>query len=114
MKEVIILLDENVPKKLKYRFGENYTVNTTVEKGWASKTNGALMELLNESNCQYFITCDKGIAYQQNLDKINFTLIILVAASNDYEILLPLILLTIQAIEKSTPDTKLIRIDGKP
>ena len=35
-----LLLDENLPKKLKYRFSENFEVLTVPEMGWSGIKNG--------------------------------------------------------------------------
>ena len=40
-----LLLDENLPKKLKQDFSE-FEINTVAEMGWAGKTNGELLKLM--------------------------------------------------------------------
>ncbi len=37
-----ILLDENMPTKVKYDFGEDYLVSTVKDMGWLGKKNGEL------------------------------------------------------------------------
>ena len=41
-----ILLDENIPKKVKLDFGAEHQVQTTQELGWGGKSNGELLGLL--------------------------------------------------------------------
>lgn len=38
-----ILLDESVPRKLKYDFGNNHEVWTVRDKGWLGYKNGNLL-----------------------------------------------------------------------
>lgn len=40
-----LLLDENLPKKLKKDFQE-YQIYTLRDKGWAGKSNGILLQLM--------------------------------------------------------------------
>ena len=60
-----LLLDENLPKKLKLDFPEHeiYTVN---DKGWNGVQNGNLLKLLLAENFDGLITFDKNLQYQQN------------------------------------------------
>jgi hypothetical protein len=37
-----ILLDENLPAKLKYDFGSNHTIFTVRDMNWLGKKNGEL------------------------------------------------------------------------
>ena len=67
-------MDENLPTKLKYRFGEQFEILTVSDMGWTSKKNGELLELIQQNNFKYFLTSDLNIEYQQNLQKISFSL----------------------------------------
>lgn len=40
-----ILLDENIPTKVKYDFGEGHEVRTVRDMGWLGKKNGELLGL---------------------------------------------------------------------
>ena len=42
-----VLLDENVPRKLKFRFGSDHSVTTVQEHGWSGFQNGALLRAAN-------------------------------------------------------------------
>lgn len=72
-----ILIDENLPTKLKFRFGVNYEVLTVNDMNWNTKKNGELLQLIQQNAFHYLLTADKNIEYQQNLDKLTFGLIIL-------------------------------------
>jgi len=63
-----ILLDECVPRPLA-RYLEDHQVQTVPQAGWASTVNGPLIRLA-ESEFDVFITVDKGIRYQQNLNSM--------------------------------------------
>lgn len=39
-----ILLDENMPTKVKYDFGESHEVRTVRDMGWLGKKNGELLD----------------------------------------------------------------------
>lgn len=64
-----ILLDECLPKKLKYRIKEldpDYKVETVPEIGWASIANGELLKKA-ESQFDVFITSDRNLSFQQSI-----------------------------------------------
>ena len=60
-----ILFDECLPKKLKYEL-INQEIKTVPEMGWAGKTNGELISLAQQQ-FDVFITVDKKLVHQQNL-----------------------------------------------
>ncbi len=86
-----LLLDENLPKKLKYRFGEGYDVITVPEMGWSALKDSELLDRINQSDIAYLITADKNLVHQQKADKWAGKLIILDARDNQYNTLLPLV-----------------------
>ena len=86
-----LLLDENLPKKLKYRFGDDCHVTTVPEEGWSPLKNGDLLKAMNQAGIAYLITADKDLSFQQNYQKWDVHLIILDASDNQYETLLPFV-----------------------
>lgn len=86
-----LLLDENLPKKLKYRFGEGFDVTTVQEQGWQSLKNGELLEAMHQADITFLITADKNLSYQQNYQKWGIKLIVLNTVDNQYEFVLPFI-----------------------
>lgn len=86
-----LLLDENLPKKLKYRFGDNFEVTTVPDHGWNSLQNGELLKAMFNSGIEYLVTADKNMSYQQNYRKWNIKLIILNTPDNQYEFVLPFV-----------------------
>lgn len=57
-----VLLDENVPRKLKHRLGPEHDATTVVERGWGSKRNG---DLLRAADAEFdaLVTIDRGIEH---------------------------------------------------
>ena len=49
-----LLLDENLPIKLKLYFSENYQVFTSKEMQWVGKKNGELLQLMAENGIDTF------------------------------------------------------------
>lgn len=70
-----ILLDECVTKKLKQHLVNN-EVYTVTELGWGGIKNGKLMALCVDNKFEILLTIDKNLAFQQNLDKYNLTIVI--------------------------------------
>ncbi len=86
-----ILLDENLPSKLKFDFPFEIEVKTVKDMGWKGKQNGELLRLIDSTGFDLFITLDKNLRHQQNLDRYTFRFILLVAFDNKHQTLQPLI-----------------------
>lgn len=86
-----ILLDENLPKKLKFDFEPEIETKTVQEMNWQGKKNGELLELLITNDFSGLITIDKNLKHQQNLNNFDFFLIILDTPNNKHQTLQPLI-----------------------
>lgn len=91
-----LLLDENLPKKLKYRFSDIHEVITVPEMGWNGIKNGELLRQMDANEMNVLITLDKNMSRQQNLLLFKITLIVLNARDSRYASLLALV----PAIEK--------------
>lgn len=85
-----LLLDENLPKKLKLDFPE-YEIFTVRDKGWNGIKNGKLLELMIAEGFHALLTFDKNLQYQQNFQKYTLTVFVLNAATNTYAVLTPLL-----------------------
>lgn len=86
-----LLLDENLPIKLKASFDTIHEVATVREVGWSGVKNGQLLTLMAENGFHALITMDKNLKYQQNPDKIPVHLIIFDAENNKIETLRPFV-----------------------
>ncbi len=78
-----LLLDENLPKRLKQDFPK-HEIHTVRDKEWNGIKNGELMKLLIENSYDALLTFDKNLQFQQNFLKYPITVFILVAAINSY------------------------------
>ncbi len=81
-----LLLNENLPKRLKRDFAE-YEVLTVRDKGWNSKKNGELLELMLAENFNALLTFDQNLEHQQNFEKYPITVFVFIAENNTYQIL---------------------------
>jgi hypothetical protein len=86
-----ILLDENIPTKVKFNFGNNFDVFTVKDMGWLGKKNGELLGLMTFNGFDFFITLDKNLKRQQNLEKFDITIILLLARNSKHQTLQPFI-----------------------
>ena len=96
-----VLLDECLPRKLKDDVRADF-VRTVPEIGWASIENGASLPLA-EAEFDIFLTRDRNLEYQQNLQAFDLAVIILIARSNDIDDLRPLMNATNEAIQTILP-----------
>jgi len=62
-----LLLDESVPSRFR-RLLTDHSVRTVVEAGWSGIKNGKLLTLA-AAEFDAFITVDKNLSFQQNLEK---------------------------------------------
>lgn len=86
-----VLLDENIPRKLKWRLIErDFEVITVPERGRAGVTNGELLSRA-EDEFDVLLTMDQGIEHQRNIAKRALGVVTVVASNNEYETLLPLV-----------------------
>ena len=84
-----ILLDECLPKRLK-RDLIGHDAKSVPEMGWAGKTNGALLTLA-QVDFDVFLTVDRNLSFQQDVNKFNIAVVVLVAKSNKHAMLQPLV-----------------------
>ncbi len=80
-----ILLDENIPRRLKFDFDTNDEVISVQEMNWQGKKNGELLGLMTLKGFDVFITLDKNLQCQQNLKRFSIQIIILVASDTRYQ-----------------------------
>ena len=78
-----LLLDENLPKRLKIDFPE-HEIYTVFEKGWAGKKDVEIMELLKKETFDAFLTFDRNLQYQQNFRKFTVPVLVLNTPDNTY------------------------------
>jgi hypothetical protein len=87
---VRVLLDENLPRKLKQYFGTGVSVATVQEQGWAGARNGELLGMA-QHDFDVFLTSDRGIPHQQHLSSLGIAVVLVEARSNRLHDILPLL-----------------------
>jgi predicted nuclease of predicted toxin-antitoxin system len=92
-----LLLDECAPRRLKNYF-VGHDVSTIEQAGFKGLKNGNLLRAA-EGKFEVLITVDKNIEYQQNTAALPLAIVILAAASNRLESLLPLIPNALKVLE---------------
>ena len=83
-----ILLDECVPRRFRRELS-GHEVRTVPEMGWASFKNGVLLAAAS-GKFDVLITTDRRLSYQHNVSTFAIAVVVLVAARNKLEFLLPL------------------------
>ncbi len=104
-----VLLDENLPVKIKYRLKDICEIYTVRDRNWNSLENGNLIAAMEKDNFDFLITSDKNLQYQQNLAKYSIGFIILNVPDNNYETILPMIE-KIKSILQNKDKAKLVSI----
>jgi hypothetical protein len=78
-----LLLDENLPKRLKQDFKE-HEIYTVSDKGWTGVSNGKLLKLLTDNKFDALLTFDRNLQYQQNFSNYTIAVLVLIAPDNSY------------------------------
>jgi hypothetical protein len=104
-----ILLDENLPTKLRVDFGAEHEIYSVVFMGWSGKKNGELLGLMAYHGFEALVTLDKNIPFQQNIEKFPIRYFVLDAPENRIATLQPYILVLNDFLENDT-DEKVVSI----
>ena len=94
-----LLLDESLPRDLATSFPETFEIRTVAEMGWSGTENGDLLRIAAGAGFKALITADKNIEYQQNLNRLPISIIVLSAHRNKIQYLRPLIPEVVSALE---------------
>ena len=93
-----ILLDEQLPRQLApYLIGHD--ARTVQQESWAGLKNGVLLTSAETAGFDVFLTGDQNLEFQQNISKRRLGVVVLCAASNVLEDLVPLIPRALAAID---------------
>jgi uncharacterized protein DUF5615 len=84
-----VLLDHNVPKRTA-RSLAGHEVKTTRQMGWDEFANGRLLRSANEK-FEVFVSIDKNLRYQQNLNTLPLPVVVLDVPSNAFASVSPLL-----------------------
>jgi hypothetical protein len=105
-----ILLDEQLPRQLAtYLVGHD--ARTVQQESWAGLKNGALLTKAEDAGFSVFVTGDQNLGFQQNISKRRLGVVVLCAASNALEDLLPLVPAGLTAIA-TVRAGQLIRVEA--
>jgi hypothetical protein len=86
---VRILLDEQLPRQLVTHL-PGHAVRTVQQQSWTGLKNGELLANAEAAGYDVFLTGDQNLEFQQNISKLQLAVVVLCAASNALEDLLPL------------------------
>ena len=95
-----LLLDENLPKKLKSVL-PLHEVFTVREMKWNSFKNGELIRAMLYKKFQVLLTFDRNLQFQQNFMKYPILVLVLAAPDNSFETLSKLKEKINQALEEN-------------
>ena len=96
-----IILDECLPRRL-VRDLHEHVVTTVPRQGWASRTNGDLLSLV-QGEFDVFITMDRSLEHRQNLADVSICIVVLHGVNSRYETLAPLIPQIRDAVGQAKP-----------
>jgi predicted nuclease of predicted toxin-antitoxin system len=98
-----LLLDECLPRRVKFLFAEGGHESETVrDEGFSGKENGELLALA-EKKFDVFVTIDKNIRHQQNIKGRNIAVLIIRAVSNDLDDIRPHVPQALAALKTIRP-----------
>ena len=105
-----VLLDEQLDHRLRHDFDPQFQVMTVAGRGWEGEKNDALRRLA-AAEFDAFITMDRGIEYEQNWTAIDLAIVLVIAKTNRYADVKPLIPAIESALAKAAPG-RLVRVSG--
>jgi predicted nuclease of predicted toxin-antitoxin system len=95
-----VLLDENLPQKLRSLL-TGHVVTTTAYQGWAGWANGALIEAAEAAAFEVLLTSDQNLSYQQNMKDRKLALVVL--STNKWDVLVANLPKLIAALDAAEP-----------
>jgi hypothetical protein len=104
-----VLLDECLPRKLKSELTE-HEVRTAQEQGWSGLKNGALLQVAS-GHFDVLLTVDRNIAFQQNFQGLRIAVVAMVAKSNRFRDLRPMMAQVRLALPKAKRG-EVLRVGG--
>ena len=75
-----VLFDQGTPAPLRHAL-IGHAVETAFELGWATLQNGELIAVADEAGFEVFVTTDKNLKYQQNLEARSISIVVLSTTS---------------------------------
>jgi len=75
---VKLLLDENIPHKLRAHLSSHETI-TVAYMGWGGLKNGELLKAADDAGFEVFVTGDRSLEYEQNVTGLKLAVVSLSA-----------------------------------
>jgi predicted nuclease of predicted toxin-antitoxin system len=100
---VRVLLDENLPHDLAALL-RGHDAETVAGCGWSGTKNGELLQLAS-NRYQAFLTMDRRLPEEQQLQGLPFAVLLLIAPTNRMVDLRPLVPSILAALETALPGT---------
>ena len=80
-----LLLDEDLPTKLRYRLRPEHEAVSVRDMGWQGKKNGELLRMMEAYGFQALLTGDKQMEHQQNWRSYTLPVLVLSASGDQYQ-----------------------------
>ena len=71
-----LLFDNGTPAPLRHHLGD-HLIQTAARLGWATLTNGELLDRAEQNGYEVLVTTDRNIQYQQNLSGRRIGIVVL-------------------------------------
>jgi hypothetical protein len=97
-----VFFDEDVPRKLA-RFLSQHDIQTVVSMRWGGVKNGELLKLIEREGFHVFLTGDKNMENQQQLEACPFAVLIMSAIN--WPVIRPHIQKISAALDEARPGT---------
>lgn len=104
-----LLLDESLPRRLARELPGHEVANVR-SQGWGGVRNGKLLEYAAAAGFDALITSDRGFEFEQNLDALPLTVVIVLAVSNSFQDLAPLMRDVLIALAENEGQRTLLRV----
>jgi hypothetical protein len=105
-----VLLDKQLDHRLRHDFSPQFHVMTVEGRGWKGEKSGALLRLA-AAEFDAFITMDRGIEHEQNWAVLDLVIVLVVARTNRYADVKPLVPAIESRLASITPG-QLIRVSA--
>lgn len=95
-----VLLDHNLPHKLRTNLGKHETITASFMK-WGELKNGELLRMTEDNDIDVFVTGDRSLAYEQNFTGRQLAIVVL--STNNWPIIKNYVSQILAAIDRAVP-----------
>jgi len=97
---MLILFDQATPVPIR-SYLEGHTIRTAFQQGWDKLKNGELLAAAEQAGFELFLTTDKNMRYQQNLEGRKIAVVVL--GQQQWPRLRPHFQLFVEAVNRAKP-----------